>query len=185
MRRSVVPLTRSTPHRSPEAMAADDRFGDGPLQFAYHRGIAPMLWVLIGLSAIELGVVHALLAFWNGWVALVVSLLTASGMIWLIALVRSMPRLPVLLDAERLVLRVGFLRRFDILLGNIAGVRTSWESRVEKAKTVSNLALIAYPNVMIDLRQPIVSGRRTITTVAHRMDDLPGFLVALNHGMQR
>lgn len=166
-------------------MAADDRFHDGPLQFAYHRGIAPMLWVLIGLSAIELGVVHALLAFWNGWGALVVSLMTASAMVWLVALVRSMPRLPVLLDAERLVLRIGSLRRFDILLKDIAAVRTSWESRAEKAKTVSNLALIAYPNVMIDLRQPVVSGRRTITTVAHRMDDLPGFLTALNDGMHR
>lgn len=166
-------------------MAADDRFRDGPLQFTYHRGIAPMLWVLIGLSAIELGVVHALLAFWNGWIALVVSLMTAAATIWLIALVRSMPRLPVLLDAERLVLRVGFLRRFDILLDDIAGVRTSWESRAEKAKTVSNLALIAYPNVMIDLRLPVASGRRTTTTVAHRMDDLPGFLAALNPGMQR
>lgn len=144
-----------------------------------------MLWVLIGLSAIELGVVHALLAVWNGWVALVVSLMTASAMIWLIALVRSMPRLPVLLCDEHLVLRIGFLRRFDILLDDIAGVRTSWESRAEKAKTVSNLALIAYPNVMIDLVQPVPSGRRVIATVAHRMDDLPSFLIALNHGMQR
>lgn len=144
-----------------------------------------MLWVLIGLSAIELGVVHALLAFWNGWVALVVSLMTASAMVWLIALVRSMPRLPVLLDDELLVLRVGFLRRFDIMLRDIACVRTSWESRAEKAKTVSNLALIAYPNVMFDLARPVAPGRRTITTVAHRMDDLPGFLAALNDGMQR
>lgn len=111
--------------------------------------------------------------------------MTASAMVWLVALVRPMPRLPVLLDAERLVLRIGSLRRFDILLKDIAAVRTSWESRAEKAKTVSNLALIAYPNVMIDLRQPVVSGRRTITTVAHRMDDLPGFLTALNDGMHR
>lgn len=166
-------------------MAADLPVRDGPLQFAYHRGIAPMIWVLIGLSAIELAVVHALLAFWNGWVALVVSVMTASAMVWLIALVRSMRRLPVLLDEERLVLRVGFLRRFDILLDDIADVRTSWESRAEKAKTVSNLALIAYPNVMIDLAQPVASGRRAIATVAHRMDDLTGFLNALNHGMQR
>lgn len=166
-------------------MAADDRFRDGPLQFAYHRGIAPMLWVLIGLTAIELGVVHALLALWNGWIALVVSLMTASGMIWLIALVRSMPRLPVLIDDEQLVLRVGFLRRFDIMLRDVTGVRTAWESRAERAKTVSNLALIAYPNVMIDLAELVPSGRRAITTVAHRMDDLPGFLAALNHGIQR
>lgn len=166
-------------------MAADDRFRDGPLPFAYHRGIAPMIWVLIILSGIELAVVHVLIAFWNGWAALIVSLMTGVGMVWLIALVRSMPRLPVLLDDKRLVLRVGFVRRFDIRLCDIAGVRTSWESRAEKAKAVSNLALIAYPNVMIDLKQPVAAGRRTITTVAHRMDDLPGFLTALNHGMPR
>lgn len=147
-----------------------------------------MMAVLIGLSGIELLVVHFLLAFWNRWVALAVSVLTAATIVWLIALIRSMRRLPVLLTGDRLVMRVGTLRRHDIDRANIAGVRLSWETRAEKAKSVSNLALIAYPNVMIDLRTPLSvtrAGRqRQISTIAHRMDDLPGFLAALNYGKQ-
>lgn len=145
-----------------------------------------MMWVLIGLSGIELLVVHFLLAFWNRWVALVASVLTVATIAWLVALIRSMRQLPVLMDENRLVLRVGTLRQHDIDRANIAAVRTTWETRAEKAKIVSNLALIAYPNVMIDLRVPLIftrAGRqRQITTIAHRLDDLPGFLAALNHG---
>lgn len=157
-----------------------------PLSFHYHRGIAPMMWVLIGLSGIELLVVHFLLAFWNRWIAMVASVLTVATMAWLVALIRSMRRLPVLMTSDSLVMRVGTLRRHDIDLANIAGVRTSWETRGEKAKSVSNLALIAYPNVMIDLETPLsvtrAGRRRQISTIAHRLDDLPGFLAALNHG---
>lgn len=157
-----------------------------PISFHYHRGIAPMMWVLIGLSGIELLVVHFLLAFWNRWVALVASLLTVATIVWLVALIRSMRRLPVLITSDCLIMRVGTLRRHDIYRANIAGVRTSWETRAEKAKSVSNLALIAYPNVMIDLHKPLFSSRvgrkRQISTIAHRLDDLPGFLAALNHG---
>lgn len=157
-----------------------------PLSFHYHRGIAPMMWVLIGLSGIELLVVHFLLAFWNRWVALVASVLTVATIVWLVALIRSMRQLPVLMDENRLVLRVGTLRQHDVDRATIAAVRTTWETRAEKAKIVSNLALIAYPNVMIDLRVPLIvtrAGRqRQITTIAHRLDDLPGFLAALNHG---
>lgn len=145
-----------------------------------------MMWVLIGLSGIELLVVHFLLAFWNRWVALVASVLTVATIAWLVALIRSMRQLPVLMDENRLVLRVGTLRQHDIDRANIAAVRTTWETRAEKAKIVSNLALIAYPNVMIDLRVPLIVARagrqRQITTIAHRLDDLPGFLAALNHG---
>lgn len=154
--------------------------------FQYHRGIAPMMWVLIGLSGIELLVVHFLLAFWNRWVALAASVLTIATIVWLVALVRSMRRLPVLMTSDVLVMRVGTLRRYDIDRANVAGVRTSWETRAEKAKSVSNLALIAYPNVMIDLKAPLCvtqAGReRQISTIAHRLDDLPGFLAALNYG---
>lgn len=165
-------------------MVASGPVPAGPLRFHYHRGIAPMMWVLIGLSGIELFVVHFLLAFWNGQVALVASVLTLGTIAWLVALIRSMRRLPVLLDESGLVMRVGTLRRHDVRRDNIAAVRTSWESGAEKAKSVSNLALIAYPNVMIDLVQPMKSRRRDIRTIAHRLDDLPAFLGALNHGRQ-
>ena len=183
--RWAVRSTKSTAPRSPDFMAADGQVPFGPLSFHYHRGIAPMMWVLIGLSGIELFVIHFLLAFWSSSVALAASVLTLGTMLWLVGLVRSMKRLPVVLDGDDLVMRVGTLQRHDVKRAGIAAVRTSWETRAEKAKSVSNLALIAYPNVMIDLVAPMKSGRREIRSIAHRLDDLPAFLAALNHGNQR
>jgi len=159
------------------------------LQFHYHRAVAPMLWVLMGLSGLELLVMHFLLALWNGWVALAVSLLTLAGMVWLGRLLLSMKRLPVLLDEARLVMRVGTLRRFDIGRANIAGLRESWESGAERAGGVANLALLAYPNIMVDLAEPLPRKRlfRTsmVATVAHRLDDLPAFLAAMKETTNR
>jgi hypothetical protein len=41
-----------------------------------------------------------------------------------------------------------------------------------------NLALIAYPNVVVDLVDPL-PGRRGIRAIAHRLDDPHGFADAL------
>lgn len=157
-----------------------------PQHFAYHRGIAPMLWVLIGLSSIELIMVHFLLAFWSVGVAAVASILTGAAIMWLVHVVRSMRRLPVVLTGERLILRVGTLRRFDVDRSNVAGLRLSWSSRAERAKSVANLALIAYPNVFVDLKAPVTGYRLGrpihITSIAHRLDDLPGFVAAIEQG---
>lgn len=154
--------------------------------FHYHRSIAPMMWVLIGLSSIELLTVHFLLSFLNTWVAAAASLLTGGTIVWLILAVRSMGRLPVLLDSGMLVMRVGTLRRYDISRENIAGLRLSWGHREEKAKSVANLALIAYPNVFLDLKTPVdrqrLGVRTSITSIAHRLDDLPGFVAAMKDG---
>ena len=143
-----------------------------------------MMWVLIGLSSIEIATVHFLLSFWNGWVALSASLLTGMTVFWLVCLLLSMRRLPVLLDQNILVMRVGTLRRFDIDRTNIAAVRQRWESGAERAKSVANLALIAYPNIMIDLAEPMMRKRLgrdvAISSIAHRLDDLPAFLCAMN-----
>lgn len=142
-----------------------------------------MMWVLIGLSMIEIATVHFLLSFWNGWVALTASLLTGATIIWLVHLLRSMRRLPVLLDDDVLVMRVGTLSRFDIDRANIAAVRQTWASGAERAKSVANLALIAYPNIMIDLTEPVMRKRLgrniAISSIAHRLDDLQAFLIAI------
>jgi hypothetical protein len=41
------------------------------------------------------------------------------------------------------------------------------------------MALIAWPNVMIDLKQPMKRRRKTITSVAHCVDDPASFRLAV------
>lgn len=151
------------------------------LRFDYHRSVAPMMWVLVALAGTELLVVHFLLALWRPWVALIVSMLTLPAVIWLIGVILSFKRLPVLIEGDRLVIRVGRLRGHCIPLRAIAGFREHWTAAELKARGISNLALIAYPNIWIDLAEPIVGRRGPIRAVAHKLDDPIVFRTALEN----
>jgi hypothetical protein len=149
-----------------------------PSEHPYHRSIAPMMWVFAGLAGLELVVVHFLLALWNWRVAVVVTLVSLAGVIWLVRAIRSFRRLPVLVSPERVTFRVGHIARLEVPLANIAGVRTAWDSAEIKQRGVRNLALIAYPNVLVELAEPL-AGRRATRAVAHRFDDPASFIAAL------
>lgn len=148
--------------------------------FTYHKAIAPMLWVLIGLSLVELVVVHLLLAHWWPRVAIIVAGVTMLGIGWLVHCIASFRRLPVLVDDESVLMRVGRLRSVRIPAARICSVAPPAAIADLKGGRVLNLALIAYPNIVLRLDPPIRAGRREISTVAHRLDDPAGFAAAVN-----
>lgn len=146
--------------------------------FSYHRAVAPMMWAFVALAAIELVVVHLLISHWSRAAALVLSVLTLGSVGWLIGVIRSFRRLPVLITADTLVMRVGTLRGVTVPLAQVAGLRPTWDGAALKRRDVLNLALIAYPNVVIDLKAPL-PGRRRIVALAHRLDEPAAFGAAL------
>lgn len=150
-----------------------------PLAFSYHRGIAPMMWVFFGLAGTELVVVHFLLALWRTDIALVVSALTLPLLVWLAAAIASFRRLPVVIGETGLTLRTGRLRCIEVPLQQIAGARADWSSEDLKARGVTDLALIAYPNVLIDLSAPLQTRRGAIHAIAHKLDNAAAFTTAL------
>lgn len=153
-------------------MTADD------LAFTYHRAVAPMMWVLVALSGIEILVVHGLVALWRPWLALVLSIVTLIGVVWVVLAICSLKRLPVLLNLERVLMRAGTLKAISVPLTSIAQVRGEI-ARAEIDRRVLNCALIAHPNVVLVLNAPIWLGQREIHMVAHRLDDPAGFTTAL------
>lgn len=157
----------------------------GTLRFDYHRSVAPMMWVLVALAGIELLVAHFLLALWWPRVALLVSALTLPAVLWLIGLIMSFKRLPVLIVEGHLIMRAGRLREHRIPFDVIAGFREHWTAAELKARGISNLALIAYPNIWIDLTEPIAGRRGTTSAVAHRLDDPIAFRSAVENARGR
>ena len=147
--------------------------------FSYGRGIAPMMWVFVALASIELLVVHFLLWFWVPTVAMVLSALTIASIIWIVLLIRSFARLPVRLDCERLIMRVGSLRSVELPIDQVAGLRSDFTAETLKERGVLNLALIAWPNIFVELDPPVKQGRRQIRAVAHKLDDSAAFTAAL------
>lgn len=151
----------------------------GASEHPYHRSLAPMMWVFAGLAGIELVVCHFLLALWDWRVALAVSLVSLAGVIWLVGAIRSFRRLPVLVDDERVTFRAGRIARIEVPLSGISNVRTQWDGAELKRGDVLKLALIAYPNVLVELSEPLRARRRAIRAVAHRFDDPQAFVAAL------
>lgn len=150
-----------------------------PLAFAYSRNLAPPMWAFACIMAMELVVVHLLVRIWSPAAAAILSALTLAMLAWTVMLIRSFARRPVLVGGGEVVMRVGSLREIRVPAARVAGVRTSWPSGALKLPGVLNLALINYPNIMLDLDPPLRPRRRTIGAVAHRLDDAPGFVAAI------
>ena len=138
-----------------------------------------MLWVLVGIASTEFVVVHMLLAMRRPTFAIVLSLVTLASILWLVAGIRSFRRLPITLDDETLVMRAGTIKQIAIPVTTIVGLRNTWDAAFVKRRTTLNLALIAYPNIVVELAVPLRAGRRSIEAVAHRVDDRAAFVAAV------
>lgn len=150
------------------------------MQFAYHRSLGPMIGVLLGIAIVEMVVVHLVVVMLFGWIAaVVVGVLDLSLVIALIGLLRSFRRLPVTLSDGVLTMRAGYLRSVAVPVGQIAGLRQSWDAAAIKDRGVLNLALASWPSVVIDLREPVVTRRRSIRSIAHKLDDPAAFHAAI------
>jgi hypothetical protein len=149
--------------------------------FAYHRSLSPMIGVILGLALVETFVLHIIaMAVWGWKVALALGLIDLSVVVALLAMLRSFRRMPIALDGRRLTMRTGRRMAITLDLDEIAAFRTSWDSEAIKRKSVLNLALVAWPNVVFDLREPRkVRRRRIISTIAHRLDDPAAFHAAI------
>jgi hypothetical protein len=148
--------------------------------FAYSRALAPPLWAFAFIMAVELLVVHLLVsALWSHVAALILSALSLAALIWTIAFIRSLRRLPVLVDGEGVTMRLGSLRSVTVPAAYIAGLRTAWPRERLKERGVLNLAMINYPNVMLDLDPPLTVRRRALVAITHRLDDPAGFAAAV------
>jgi hypothetical protein len=151
-----------------------------PLIFSYSRVLAPPLWAFASIMAVELLVVHILVSsLWSRTAAAILSALSFAALVWTILFIRSLKRLPVLVDGEGVTMRVGSLRSVRVPRDRVAGVRTCWPPEALRQRTVLNLALINYPNVMLDLDPPLPTRRRSLQAVAHRLDDPVGFVAAI------
>jgi hypothetical protein len=130
--------------------------------------------------ALELAVTHLLVsALWSHVAAWILSAVSAAALLWLLAFIRSLKRLPVLVTDEGVTMRLGTLKSLRITAGQIVALRTAWPREELKQRGVLNLGMINYPNVMLDLDPPLPGRRRPLKAVAHRLDDPAGFAAAV------
>ncbi|USI73751.1 hypothetical protein [Sphingomonas morindae] len=150
------------------------------MAFSYHRALAPLLAVLLGLACIEAAVVHGVLvALWGWRVAAPVGAIDLVALALLVRMLRLVRRRPLRLEPDRLILRAGPFGPHSVPLEAIRGFRSDWTRAALKAPDLLNLALIAWPTIVLDLDRPIRAGRRTIRAIAHCPDDPAAFRAAV------
>ncbi len=138
-----------------------------------------MMWILVAIATVETLVVHLLVALWQPWVAAVLSVVSVAAIVWLVALIRSFEKLPVKIADGGLIWRTGTLRHATVSIDNVAGLKSDWTAVDIKRSNVLNCAMIAYPNTFVVLSEPVRVGRRSISALAHRLDDPTAFATAI------
>jgi hypothetical protein len=150
------------------------------MTFAYHRSLAPMLWVFVALAGAELVIVHLLLVLWKPWLAWTLSVLSLATIAWIVGIILSFRSRPVCIADGVLVMRAGALKSIAVPLDRVAGLRDGWSAADLKRPDTLNLALLAWPNVFVELTEPLARGRRAIHAIAHKLDDPTAFAAALD-----
>lgn len=149
------------------------------MNFSYHRSLSPLMWVFVALASIELVAVHLFLALKWPWLAWPLSVLTLMSLLWLVRLIRSFRSLPHRLEAGQLTLHLGSLRSLEVPLDAIHSVRAAWASGEHEEPGTARFSLIAYPNRLLDLAEPLPGRRGGIKRVAITLDDPATFDLAL------
>lgn len=157
---------------------------EGQKAFAYHTYLTPMIATFLALQVIELSVVHLLLMLWNPMIAWIFFGVSAWGLIWTTALLKSFRIKPVLIGSDTVRVRSGMIYDFEIPIKRISTESTAFSTEELNGKSVLNLAILSSPNVSLRFIEPVVIptffGRtKKISGVGLRLDESSAFFEEL------
>lgn len=163
---------------------------EGTAAFSYHQNMRPILWALLGASVLEIGLAHLLVwKLWSPRAAVIVSLLSEFGVVYLIGVISSLDKLPILITPEGVLVRAGLLVDHLVPFAAIASARCVTDCGDTRRKDFLRASLLAYPNVLLDLEMPRVIGGlgrgRAIATIGLRPDDAPALVQAIRQAKAR
>ncbi|MEJ7662354.1 MAG: hypothetical protein WKG07_23690 [Hymenobacter sp.] len=136
-----------------------------------------LLATLAGLSVVELAAAHLAVGHWHPWAAWVLTGLSAYSLLWLLAHGQAVRRRPVLLTADKLVVRVGLVWQVAIAREQVVRVE-KLTGAPRPAPGLLNTArlLLTPPNLLLTLAAPqLVRGpyglHRTVRRLAIYVDE--------------
>ena len=156
----------------------------GARTFGYTRTLSPVLFAFIGVSAVELPVLHFLLPWPT--VRLIADIISVYGLIWMFGLLASLRVNPHIVAASGLRLRGSGGLDVTIPWDYVASVRASNHNLPGKDIQVNNgvlsLGVLKQTSVNVTFRQPTIlelpKGDTEPVTELRFAADEPGALVA-------
>jgi hypothetical protein len=156
--------------------------------FSVHKKSGTVAMYIAFMFAIvaEATAVHFLLVGWNETVAIILLILSIYSLFFVIGLVSSITKRPILVDGDAIIIRIGLMWKVEIQRNDIEYLELV--KRVdEKDKSIENLAaiLLTSPNMILHLKSPvIVHGiygiKKTTSKLAIFVDDKEGFQKAVS-----
>ena len=147
--------------------------------FSCHRDEMPMIWMLGGLAAAELMIVHLLVSMWSGTAAWVVTVLTIAAVAQAAWMVRAMINRPVLVSERAVTIRFRTRTPIVVPIDAIARVEDSALAPEPKGAGVFRGTLLAHPNITLRLERPLSHAARRIEVIALRIDAPAAFRAAV------
>lgn len=155
---------------------------DTDVAFTSHRasGQVALTAGLIGVGLIETIVLHLLVSRWNGTAAWFLSAIGTYGLLFFVADLVAVIKRPVLVRGSQILLRFG-LRGYGVVdrhqLQRVTGI---YDKPERKPATLTG-TLLATPNVLITLRQPVLmtgplGWQKMVTQIAFFIDDKSSFI---------
>ena len=108
-----------------------------------------------------------------------IGLLDLSLVVMLYRMIRSFRLNPITIRDNIVIMRTGGRMGVPIVIDEIKDFRTTWSGDDLKARHVLNMALAAWPTVMFDLKTPIIRRGKSISAIAHCVDDPERFQLAV------
>jgi hypothetical protein len=123
-------------------------------EFSYHKrsGSLSIYGILIMIITVEAVAVHFLLDMWSSTAAWIFTFLSFYSLITILGIAKSIPRRPIRITRNALVLRYGILQEVTIPLENIDELKTDNFKNIESVN-LSPLGEIEKPNAVLCLKQ--------------------------------
>lgn len=150
-----------------------------PQDFSYHRAEMPYLYALLALSAVELVVVHLVLASLSAAAAWVASAMTLALFVLFVRLIHTMRTRPITVGASGVRLRSGFKLDTTLPPGAVTAVSALGPSPPARTADTRSLSLLAGDNVEIMLAGPQSALGLRYSRIRLRLDDPAGFVAAV------
>jgi hypothetical protein len=167
------------------AWRAKPEVPDGAAGFSMHRKSTDplILWLLFGVSLVEMAVLHVIVRHWSSTTAWILSDLGLLGALFILGTLRAMQLRPALVTPTEIVLSMGLMASVRAPIGLVAGIARHAGS-VAKARELFRTSLMQPANVMVNFAAPVraetlYGGSRSITRIAAFLDAPEAFIAAV------
>lgn len=157
--------------------------------FSYHKknGVISILSIFSFLILIETATLHFLIQLWSQIAAWILTGISLYTFIQIIALTRSLTKLPVIVNPDNLELQFGIFSSTSVQFDNIESVEIL-QRKISKSEKIEELVLFGdfvKPNVLMKLKEETVitklyGFKKSYTSIVFYVDEPEGFIKTLN-----